>query len=44
MDEPALSPSVNNMNEKVVTGQLEQHLTFYSYLGSSALPFLHMDV
>lgn len=44
MNEPVLSLSVNNVNEKVVTGQLEQHLTSYSYLGSSAVPFLHTDV
>lgn len=41
MNEPDLSLFVNNVNE---TGQLEQHLTSYSYLGSSAVPFLHMDV
>lgn len=44
MNEPVLSLFVNNVNEKVVTGQLEQHLTSYSYLGSSAVPLLNMDV
>lgn len=44
MHVPVLSLSVNNVNEKVVTGQLEQHLTSYSYLGSSPAPFLHTDV
>lgn len=43
MNEPVLSLSVNNVNEKVVTGQLEQYLTSYSYHGPSAVPFLHID-
>lgn len=44
MNDPVLSLSVNNVNEKAVTGQLEWHLTSYAYLGSSPAPFLHTDV